>query len=263
MHIMNISFLIFFLSITLATPVKAGYKEIQPLVQQGAFEEALVLLESHSDDSLGDISYLLLKGSVLAKTNHVKEAISIFIYLIEKYPELPEPYINLATTYLANGDHDRAEKTVNQLINVHRDYALDKEIYTKMASQSYYYESETNKLSKNESIDRDIKTAINNWVKAWTDKNLTNYFKSYSATFSPQKQLTYSQWKKQRRALLNKPEFIKIHLDRVKIALLGKNRALVSFIQTYQSNYYNDEVNKKLLLNNTGEGWLISKEYSN
>ena len=109
---------------------------------------------------------------------------------------------------------------------------------------------------------KEVKTAVNNWAKAWSAKDVDNYVNSYSGKFIPPNKLSRSKWQAQRRVRLSKPRYIKVTLDNVRIEILSQDQALVRFIQTYQSDNYKDQVNKQLLLNKDDGVWLISKEES-
>jgi len=92
---------------------------------------------------------------------------------------------------------------------------------------------------------KEVKTAVNNWAKAWSAKDVDNYVKSYSGKFIPPNKLSRSKWQAQRRVRLSKPRYIKVTLDNVRIEILSQDQALVRFIQTYQSDNYKDQVNKQ------------------
>jgi tetratricopeptide (TPR) repeat protein len=113
-----------------------------------------------------------------------------------------------------------------------------------------------------EAARKEVKTAVNNWAKAWSAKDVDRYVKSYSAKFVPPNKLSRSRWQAQRRVRLSKPRYIKVLLDNVRIEILSQDLALVRFVQTYQSDNYKDQVNKQLLLNKVDGVWLISKEES-
>jgi len=113
-----------------------------------------------------------------------------------------------------------------------------------------------------EAMRNKVKSAVNRWANAWSAKDVDNYVKSYSAKFVPPNKLSRSKWQEQRRVRLSKPKFIKVILDNVRIEMLSQDLARVRFVQTYQSDNYEDQVNKQLLLNKVDGVWLISKEES-
>ncbi|MCR4304766.1 MAG: hypothetical protein NUV63_11180, partial [Gallionella sp.] len=65
----------------------------------------------------------------------------IFSALTGDYPELPEPYNNLAVLYAGQGQYDNAKLALEMAIRTHPSYATAHEnlgdIYAKMASQAY------------------------------------------------------------------------------------------------------------------------------
>jgi tetratricopeptide (TPR) repeat protein len=82
-----------------------------------------------------------LKGLILTEQGKTKEAIEIFTRLTEDYPELPEPYNNLAVIYAGQGQYDKARAALEQSIRTHPSYATAYEnlgdVYAKLASQAY------------------------------------------------------------------------------------------------------------------------------
>jgi tetratricopeptide (TPR) repeat protein len=69
------------------------------------------------------------------------EAIVIFTKLTEDYPELPEPYNNLAVIYAQQRQFDKAKQALEQAIRTHPSYATAHEnlgdLYARLASQAY------------------------------------------------------------------------------------------------------------------------------
>jgi tetratricopeptide (TPR) repeat protein len=61
--------------------------------------------------------------------------------MTEDFPELPEPYNNLAVLYAGQGQYDKARAALELAIRTHPSYATAHEnlgdVYTKMASESY------------------------------------------------------------------------------------------------------------------------------
>src|SRR5438477_3683260 len=82
-----------------------------------------------------------LKGIIVTEQGNTKEAIDVFIRLTQDYPELPEPYNNLAVIYAAQGQYEKARTALEQSIRTHPSYATAYEnlgdVYAKLASQAY------------------------------------------------------------------------------------------------------------------------------
>lgn len=104
---------------------------------QLALEKVNAFLVANPKDAQGRF----LKGLVLTEMNRYADAIKVFSGLTEDYPELPEPYNNLAVLYAAQADYERAKNSLEMAIRTHPSYATAHEnlgdIYAKMASQAY------------------------------------------------------------------------------------------------------------------------------
>ena len=82
-----------------------------------------------------------LKGVLLADSNRDIEAIALFETLSEDYPDLAEPYNNLAALYARGGDYAKARAALEQALRTNPAYATAHEnlgdVYARLASQSY------------------------------------------------------------------------------------------------------------------------------
>jgi len=82
-----------------------------------------------------------LKGVILAETGKTNDAISTFVKLTEEFPELPEPYNNLAVLYAGQSQFDKARISLEMAIRTNPSYATAHEnlgdVYAKLASQAY------------------------------------------------------------------------------------------------------------------------------
>src|SRR5258708_37405430 len=82
-----------------------------------------------------------LKGIIVTEQGNSKEAIEIFTKLTQDYPELPEPYNNLAVIYASQGQYEKARAALEQSIRTHPSYATASEhlgnVYPTLASQAY------------------------------------------------------------------------------------------------------------------------------
>lgn len=131
-------------AILLATlsPVWADdYQDASRLFKQGKHAPALEKVDAVLASSPKDARARFLKGLILTEQNKPVEAIKIFTGLTQDYPELPEPYNNLAVLYAAQGQYDQARKALEMAIRTHPSYAVAHEnlgdVYAKMASEAY------------------------------------------------------------------------------------------------------------------------------
>ena len=129
--------LLFFASATSADEVQ----EITRMAKQGQQDKALERANSYLTTHPKDAQIRFVKGVILTEQNKAAEAIKVFTGITEDYPELPEPYNNLAVLYASLGQYDKAKTALEMAINTHPSYAIAHEnlgdIYAKMASQAY------------------------------------------------------------------------------------------------------------------------------
>ena len=101
--------------------------------QAQALERVDNFLKANPKDARGRF----LKGLILTEQGKQADAIRIFTGLTEDYPELPEPYNNLAVLYASQGQYDKARGMLEISIRTHPSYATAYEnlgdIYAKMA----------------------------------------------------------------------------------------------------------------------------------
>jgi tetratricopeptide (TPR) repeat protein len=111
------------------------------LFKQTQYSQALDKVNEILTKKPKDAQARFLKGLVLTEQNKVEEAIRVFSALTNDYPELPEPYNNLAVLYANQGQYDKARLSLEMAIRTHPSYATAHEnlgdIYAKMASQAY------------------------------------------------------------------------------------------------------------------------------
>jgi len=117
------------------------YQEAAQLFKQGKHAAALQKVEAVLAASPKDARARFLQGLIYTEQNKPQEAIKTFTALTDDYPELPEPYNNLAVLYAAQGQYDQARKALEMAIRTHPSYAIAHEnlgdVYAKMASEAY------------------------------------------------------------------------------------------------------------------------------
>ena len=120
-----------------ADPIQDAHK----LFKQGQHGQALDKVNTFLASKPKDAQARFLKGLILTEQGKSADAIKIFTALTEDYPELPEPYNNLAVLYASQGQYDKAKLSLEMAIRTHPSYATAHEnlgdIYAKMASQAY------------------------------------------------------------------------------------------------------------------------------
>ena len=141
---MNIKRLLIVLACFAAAPLFAqqtSIDDIRQLARDGQLDAALERIDQDLQSNPGDRQLRFLKGVILAEKNQTKAAIEVFRKLTVDYPELPEPYNNLAVLHAGQGDYEKARDALLLAINTHPSYATAHEnlgdIYAKMAGVAY------------------------------------------------------------------------------------------------------------------------------
>ena len=116
-------------------------QDISRMMRQGQLPQSLERVDKFLAGKPRDAQGRFLKGLILTEMNRPAEAIQVFAKLSEDYPELPEPYNNLAVLYASQGQYEKARTSLESSIRTHPSYATAHEnlgdIYAKLASQAY------------------------------------------------------------------------------------------------------------------------------
>ena len=128
-----------FVSISLASA--QTLPDVQRLMKQGQIPQALEKVDAYIATQPKDAQGRFLKGLILTEMGRNAEAITVFTRLTEDFPELPEPYNNLAVLYAQQKQYDKARTALEMAIRTHPSYAVAHEnlgdVYAKLASQAY------------------------------------------------------------------------------------------------------------------------------
>lgn len=115
--------------------------QLQSLVSQGQHSQALSMADRLLAANTKDPQTRFLKGIALTELNRIAEATAVFQKLTEDFPELPEPYNNLAVLYAQQRQYDKARAALEMAIRTHPSYATAHEnlgdVYARLASQAY------------------------------------------------------------------------------------------------------------------------------
>lgn len=116
-------------------------QEVGKLIRQGQHAQALEQADRFLAGKPKDAQVRFLKGIALTEMNRQPEAIAVFQKLTEDYPELPEPYNNLAVIYAQQKQYEKSKAALEMAIRTHPSYATAHEnlgdIYARLASQAY------------------------------------------------------------------------------------------------------------------------------
>jgi tetratricopeptide (TPR) repeat protein len=115
--------------------------DVQKLLAAGKNAEALQKADQYLNGKPRDPMMRFLRGISLSQAGRSAEAVTVFTKLTEDYPELPEPFNNLAVLYAQQGQYDKARNALEMAIRTNPSYATAYEnlgdVYAKLASQAY------------------------------------------------------------------------------------------------------------------------------
>ena len=119
----------------------SAVEEAQTLVNQGHLDAALQRLDKQLKTAPQDAEARFMRGLVLTRLTRTEEAIKAFADITRDYPQLPEPYNNLAVLYAQQGDYEKARDALEAALATHPSYATAHEnlgdIYAALAGAAY------------------------------------------------------------------------------------------------------------------------------
>ena len=134
--------LLLLVGIGIATAAQADeLADVQRLYYAGQAAAAMQRADQFLATTPADPQMRFMKGVMLADAKRDAEATALFLKLTEDYPDLAEPYNNLAALYAAAGDYTKARATLEQALRTNPSYATAHEnlgdVYAALAAQSY------------------------------------------------------------------------------------------------------------------------------
>ncbi len=123
-------------------PVRADeYAPVNQLLRDGQLTQAMAKAEQYLANNPRDPQMRFLKGLIQQDAGQRDAAIVTFETLIQDYPELPEPYNNVAVLYANQGKLEKAREALDMAIRNSRGYSIAYEnlgdVYARMASEAY------------------------------------------------------------------------------------------------------------------------------
>lgn len=108
---------------------------------QGRVDEALATIDEALKSAPRDAQLRFERGVLLARSGRGGEAIDVFRTLTRDFPELPEPYNNLAALHASRGELDLAHRALEDALRALPSYALAREnlgdVQLRLAERSY------------------------------------------------------------------------------------------------------------------------------
>ncbi len=117
------------------------YTDVNQLLKSGKHAEAIARADQFLAAKPRDPRMRFLKGVVQSDAGRGSDAVATYTQLTQDYPELPEPYNNLAVLHAARGEYDKARVALEGAVRANPNYATAHEnlgdVYARLASQSY------------------------------------------------------------------------------------------------------------------------------
>lgn len=122
-------------------PATTETQDIEKLVRERQYDDALKRLDALLAKAPRNVQARFLRAVVLADTGKTAEAVAAFEAMTQEFPELPEPYNNLAVIHAAAGRYDPARALLLRAIDVAPNYVTAQEnlgdLHLAMAADVY------------------------------------------------------------------------------------------------------------------------------
>lgn len=105
----------------------------------------------------------------------------------------------------------------------------------------------------------EVLAAVNHWAKQWSERDVKGYLNAYSNDFTLPAGQSRKDWATERRARIEDKKRISVKIESPQVSVSG-NTATVKFRQIYDSDTFNADSRKMLVLVKQGGKWLIKQE---
>ena len=114
---------------------------IAKLVKEKKWDEALKAIDVEVKKNPRNVQLLFIRSRILIEQGQLESARQALLTFVEKYPEIPEPYNNLAVLYASVGKLDQARDYLEMCLKLSPNYAIALQnlgdIYTLIAANYY------------------------------------------------------------------------------------------------------------------------------
>lgn len=123
------------------TPTVTPYDEVSRLTRAGQYEQAIERAQRYLQTNARDPQMRFLVGVAQNQKGDVAAAQETYAQLTQEFPELPEPYNNLAVIHAAAGRYDEARTALEGAIRANPQYAVAHEnlgdVYARLAQRAW------------------------------------------------------------------------------------------------------------------------------
>lgn len=109
--------------------------------------------------------------------------------------------------------------------------------------------------------DASARAMVEQWARAWSDRDVAGYLDHYADDFMPDKGLLRTAWESGRRKRLAASHSILVTIRDLRIEPAGEGRVIARFAQDYLADAYRESGTPKMLvLARQSAGWRIIAE---
>jgi tetratricopeptide (TPR) repeat protein len=105
----------------------------------------------------------------------------------------------------------------------------------------------------------DVEAAVQEWARAWSNRDMKVYLGSYTRDFAPADKGSHAAWAEERKSRIMGKARISVKLSSITTTVKGTT-ATVTFRQDYKADSLAANSRKTLELVKSGDRWLITKE---
>jgi len=135
-----------------AARAEDDYARVQGLLKQGQDAQALQQADDFIAAHPRDPQMRFIRAVILGQTGHADQAEAALLQLTRDYPELAEPYNNLAVLYAARGDLDMARQTLQNALRIDPQYATAREnlgdVYAELARRAWQQAQQSDRTNQ-------------------------------------------------------------------------------------------------------------------
>ncbi|HTE14010.1 MAG TPA: tetratricopeptide repeat protein [Burkholderiales bacterium] len=131
----------------------SDFQEATVLYRSGQYERALERVDAWLKTRPKDARGRFLRGMILTQQKKLDDASRIYTDLTQDFPELPEPYNNLAAIYAERGNLDKARSLLETAVRANAKFTAAHEnlgdIHARLAAASYEQALKLDATNKN------------------------------------------------------------------------------------------------------------------
>jgi Flp pilus assembly protein TadD len=131
----------FLLVAAMAQAQESAYQQVNRLLQAGEVSQAGQKVDEHLARQPRDPQMRMLRGVIQTQQGQDEQALETFTSITRDYPELPEPYNNLAVLHAAANRLDQAREALEMAVRLNPDYATAQQnlgdVFTRLATRAY------------------------------------------------------------------------------------------------------------------------------